>query len=186
MKSYLKPQIAMVSVIILIMTYLFPAPAKASNEKPLKTDKVSPFRKILIKGNIEVILIQKPGLNIFYADGNEGSARVTQQGEILSITGTSTVRGKIIVYVNELYRIDAAENAIVKTQGILDVKLLQIILKGNASADIYTTNQELYTAIYDKSTLYLRGNTDTHFLFMDKTPTLTLDRFAALHTQPTE
>ncbi|WP_025141842.1 GIN domain-containing protein [Pedobacter jeongneungensis] len=186
MKAYLKSQIAMVSVLILLLTYIFPTTASAVEDKPIKTEKIAPFRKILIKGNIEVILIQRPDVGISYADDNEGNARVTQQGEILSITGTSTVLGKIIVYVNELYRIEADENAMVKTQGILSVKFLQIILKGNAIADIYTTSQELYTAIYDKSELYLRGNTDKHFLFMDKNPKLTFDQFAALRTQATE
>jgi len=186
MKAYLKSQIATVSVLILLLTYIFPSTASAVEDKPVKTDKVAPFRKILIKGNIDVILIQKPDVGISYADDNEGTAKVTQQGEILAITGTSAMRGKIIVYVNDLYRIEADENAIVKTQGILSTKFLQIILKGNASADINANSQELYTAIYDKSELYLRGNTDTHFLIMDKNPKLTFDQFAALRTQATE
>lgn len=186
MKAYLKSQIAMVSVLILLLTYIFPTTASAVEDEPIKTQKIAAFRKIIIKGNIEVVLIQKPEIGISYADDNEGNAKVTQQGEVLSITGTSTTRGKIFVYVNELYRIEAEENATIKTQGILSVKFLQIILKGNASADIYANSGELYTAIYDKSELYLRGNTDKHFLIMDKTPKLTFDRFAALHTQATE
>ncbi|KIA95080.1 hypothetical protein OC25_06985 [Pedobacter kyungheensis] len=182
MKRYLKTQIALLLIILLLIP-LCPTLANAKLHKPIKTGRISPFRKILIKGNIEVLLIQKPGLNISYTDDNEGNALVTQQGEILSITGTSTTRCKIRVYVNELYRIEASENAIVKTDGILSLKYLQIILKGNSSADINTTSQQLYTAIHDKSKLYLKGNTDTHFLFMDKTPSLTFDQFAVLRTQ---
>jgi translation elongation factor P/translation initiation factor 5A len=186
MKAYLKTQIAMVSVIILVLTYLFPTAASAAADKPSKTDQVAPFRKILIKGNVEVLLIQRSKVGVSYTDDNEGAARITQQGDVLSITGASVTTGKLIVYVSEIYRIEADENAIVKTQGILSVKYLQIILKGNAIADVNTTSQQLYTAIYDNSTLYLRGNTDTHFLVMDKTQKLTFDQFAVLHTQLTD
>jgi len=186
MKYYLKPQIAMVSVIILVLIYLFPTAARAKADKSTKTDQIAPFRKILIKGNIDVVLIQRPLVGISYADDNEGIAKVTQQGDILSITGTGTTAGKLIVYVSEIYRIEAEDNVTVKTEGILATKFLQIILKGNARASIYTTSQGLYTAIYDKSTLYLKGNTDTHFLLMDKSPKLTFDQFAVLHTQLTD
>jgi len=157
--------------------------ANATEEKPVKTYKILPFRKIRINGNVEVTLVQKPALGISYTDDNEGSVKVIQQGEVLNITGSSTTSAKLLVYVNDLYRIEADDDAKVKTDGILSTKYLQIILKGNAYADIYSKSEELYTSIGDKSALRLRGKTDAHFLYMDRAPNLTLDQFAALRTQ---
>ncbi|KQM78352.1 hypothetical protein ASE74_15085 [Pedobacter sp. Leaf216] len=182
----IKNQIAMTTVIILLLTYIFPIATQAAENKPIKTDRVSPFRKIIIKGNVDVVLIQRSEIGISYANDNEGKARITQQGDVLNITGTGPTTGKLIVYVAEIYRIEAEDNATVSTDGILATKFLQIILKGNANANIYTTSQGLYTAIYDQSTLYLKGNTDTHFLLMDKHPKLTFDQFAVLQTQLTK
>ncbi|WP_293312022.1 GIN domain-containing protein [Pedobacter sp. UBA5917] len=186
MKFSIKTQIATAFASILLVTAAVSTPAHATEEKPIKTTKVLPFRKISITGNIEVTLIQRVNPGINYDDNNEGDAKVIQQGESLKITGTSKIPGKLIIYVSDLYRIEADENVVVKTEGILSTKYLQIVLKGNASADIYSTSDELYTSIQDKSALYLRGNTKTHFLFMDKTPKLTFDQFAALHTQATD
>lgn len=186
MKFRIKNQIAMAFASILVLTAIAAVPAHATEEKPVKTSKVLPFRKISIKGNIEVTLIQKINSGITYNDNNEGDVKVMQQGESLKITGTSKAPAKLTIYVNDLYRIEADENVIVKTEGVLSTKYLQIVLKGNASADIYSTSDELYTSIQDQSALYLRGNTKTHFLFMDKHPKLTFDQFAALRTQATD
>lgn len=186
MKFRIKNQIAMAFASILVLTAIAAVPAHATEEKPVKTSKVLPFRKISIKGNIEVTLIQRINSGITYNDNNEGDVKVIQQGESLKITGTSKAPAKLTIYVNDLYRIEADENVIVKTEGVLSTKYLQIVLKGNASADIYSTSDELYTSIQDQSALYLRGNTKTHFLFMDKHPKLTFDQFAALRTQATD
>lgn len=183
MKFSIKNKIAMALASILLSTAV--TTAKATEEQPVRTYKLLPFRKISIKGNVEVTLIQRINPGITYGDNNEGDAKVIQQGESLKITSTSNNLCKLIIYVNELYRIEADENVVVKTEGILCTKYLQVILKGNAYADIYTKSEELYTSVQDKSALYLRGNTDTHFLFMDKSPKLTLDQFAALRTQAT-
>lgn len=185
MKFNIKNQIATALASILLLTAIVATPAHATEEKPVRTSKVLPFRKIVVKGNTEITLIQRINPGITYDDNNEGNVKVIQQGDVVLITGSGTTPAKMIVYVNDLYRIEADDNANVKTEGVLCTKYLQVILKGNAHADIYTKSEELYTSIQDKSDLYLRGNTDVHFLSMDKTPKLTFDQFAALRTQAT-
>jgi hypothetical protein len=128
------------------------------------------------------MLVQRPTVGIAYADDNAGSAKVTQQGEILRITSLDKEKCKLIVYVNDIYRIEADQNVVVKTEAKLTTKFLQIILKGNASADISTSCEGLYTEILDNSTLKLKGNTNRHTLIMGKAPNLTMDRFAAVQT----
>lgn len=140
------------------------------------------FRKIVIKGNVEVTLVQGISIGVSYADDNTGNVKVTQQGEILRITGLDKEKCKLIVYVNDIYRIEADQNAVVKTEARLTTKFLQIILKGNAFADINTSTVGLYTEILDSSTLKLKGNTNRHALIMGKATNLTIDHFAAAQT----
>jgi len=136
----------------------------------------------VIKGNVEVMLVQRPAIGISFSDDNAGSVKVIQQGEALRITGIDNEKCKLVIYVNDIYRIEADQNAVVKTEAKLSTKFLQIILKGNAFADINTSSEGLYTEILDNSTLKLQGNTNRHTLVMGKAPNLTIDRFAAAQT----
>lgn len=172
----------MASAIILLTVAILPTRVNAIEKRVPMLYKASLFRRIVLKGNIEVTLVQRPSVGISYADDNAGSVKVTQQGEVLRITGNSTTLCKIVVYVGDIYRIEANENAIVKTEARLSTKFLQIILNGNAFADIDTSTEGLYTEIHDTATLKLKGNTNHHTLIMGKTPNLTIDKFAANQT----
>lgn len=155
---------------------------RAAEKNRILLCNIQNFRKILIKGNVEVILVQGTSIGVSYADDNAGSAKVTQQGEILRITSLDKEKCKLIIYVNDIYRIEADENAVVKTEAKFTTKFLQIILKGNAFADIDTSTEGLYTEILDSSTLKLKGNTNRHALIMGKATNLTIDHFAAAQT----
>ncbi|MCZ4244384.1 GIN domain-containing protein [Pedobacter punctiformis] len=183
MKTRIKILIVKAFAAILFLTAIAPASVYATENKPLKLYKILPFRKISVKGNVEVILIQRQAIGISYTDDNVGYAKVVQLGETLNITGTGKETSKLIIYVNDLFRIDAEENAVVRTDGMLTTRFLQVVLKGNAHADIHTKTQGLYTSIQDQSDLRLKGYTDRHFLFADEMPKLTVDGFVALHTQ---
>jgi hypothetical protein len=181
MKTSIKTLIIIASAVI-TLTATLPTSLRATEKRETILYKTPNFRKIVIKGNVEVILVQRPTVGISYADDNAGSAKVTQQGEILRITGLDKEKCKLVVYVNDIYRIEADQNAVVKTEAKLSTKFLQIILKGSAFADINTSSEGLYTEILDNSTLKLKGNTNHHTLVMGKAPNLTIDRFAAAQT----
>ncbi|ARS39157.1 hypothetical protein CA265_05505 [Sphingobacteriaceae bacterium GW460-11-11-14-LB5] len=185
MKTSIKTLIAMASA-ILTLTVSFPNHSRATEKTETVLNKIQNFRRIVIKGNVEVMLVQRRAIGIFFADDNAGSVKVMQQGEVLRITGLNKETCKLIIYVNDIYRIEADQNAVVRTEAKLSTKYLQIILKGNAFADIDSSSEGLYTEILDNSTLKLKGNTNRHTLVMGKAPNLTIDRFAAVQTEVTQ
>ncbi|QNR85957.1 DUF2807 domain-containing protein [Pedobacter riviphilus] len=181
MKTSIKTLITMVSAVI-TLTAIFPNNLRATEKNRTILYKIQNFRKIVIKGNVEVILVQQPTIGISYADDNIGNVKVIQQGEVLRITNLHNEKCKLVVYVNDIYRIEADQNAVVKTGVKLSTKFLQIILKENAFADIDTSSEGLYTEILDNSTLKLKGSTNRHTLVMGKATNLTIDRFSAAQT----
>jgi len=182
MKTSIKTIIAMASAVI-TLTVSLPSHSRATEKTETVLNKIQNFRRIVIKGNVEVMLVQRPAIGISFADDNAGSVKVMQQGEVLRITGLNKEICKLIIYVNDIYRIEADQNAVVRTEAKLSTKYLQIILKGNAFADIDSSSEGLYTEILDNSTLKLKGNTNRHTLVMGKAPNLTIDRFAAVQTE---
>ncbi|MDQ0966644.1 hypothetical protein QFZ20_002047 [Flavobacterium sp. W4I14] len=181
MKTSIKTLIVIASAVV-ALTAALPNNLRATEKNTTLLYKIQNFRRIVIKGNVEVMLVQRPAIGISFADDNAGSVKVIQQGEVLRITGIDNEKCKLVIYVNDIYRIEADQNAVVKTKAKLSTKFLQIILKGNAFADIDTNSEGLYTEILDNSTLKLKGNTNHHTLVMGKAPNLTIERFAAAQT----
>ncbi|TCD26444.1 hypothetical protein EZ456_12645 [Pedobacter psychrodurus] len=182
MKTSIKTLIATSLTAIVLSSAVFTTSVSATEKEPDAILKISAFKRISVKGNVEVTIIQRSNSGISYTDDNIGTAKVMQDGDNLKITSTSTEKAKLTVYVNDFYRIEASENAIVKTEGKIRTKYLQIFLKGNAHAEINTSSEGLYTVISDHADLKLSGSTDNHTLVMGKSQKLTIDRFAALKT----
>jgi len=182
MKTSIKTLIATTLTAIVLSSAVFATSVSATEKEPEKNIKISDFKRISVKGNVELTIVQKGTIGISYNDDNYGTAKVIQDGDALRITSTSTEKTKLTVVVNDIYRIEASENAVVKTDGKLNTKYLQIFLKGNAHADINTSSEGLYTVIAEDADLKLSGSTDNHTLVMGKSQKLTIDRFAALKT----
>ncbi|WP_412468318.1 GIN domain-containing protein [Pedobacter sp. KLB.chiD] len=181
MKNAIKTLITMVcGAITLTLTY--PNHLRAAEKNRTIFHQIQNFRKIMIEGNVEVMLVQQPTVGVSYADDNTGNVKVTQQGEALHITNSGKEKCKLVIYVKDLYRIEANGNAVVKTAAKLNTRFLQIILKDNAFAAIDTSSEGLYTEILDSSTLKLKGSTDHHALVMGKATRLTIDGFASAQT----
>ncbi|WP_426329986.1 GIN domain-containing protein [Pedobacter sp. R-06] len=182
MKTSIKTLIATSLTAIVLSSAVFTTNVSAAEKEPDAILKISAFKRISVKGNVEVTIIQRSNPGISYTDDNTGTAKVMQDGDNLKITSISTDKAKLTVYVNDFYRIEASENAVVKTEGKLRTKYLQIFLKGNAHAEINTSSEGLYTVIADQADLKLSGSTDQHTLVMGKSQKLTIDKFAALKT----
>lgn len=174
MKTFLKTNVAIAYLAIILGTMLIPITGYPSF--------VTPFRKISVKGNVEVVLIQNTTQGVAYADNNIGNVKVIQKDDMLSITGTSKQQSKVIVYVNDIFRIEAGDHVIINTQGELNTKFLQIFLKGDAVANIKTSTQGLYTSILDNARLKLSGSTDDHALLADQPQKLSMVNFVAFKT----
>ncbi|MFW0717881.1 GIN domain-containing protein [Pedobacter sp. N23S346] len=182
MSTSITKKIATALAVIFLSTTAISATAYAAKERPIKSTTLSPFRKISVKGNVEVILIQNGNFGINYADDNFGNARVTQQGDILHIISHSNEKTKFFVYVNDIYRIEAGDNAVVKTAGKLKFQFLQVFLRENASADINTETSSIYTCIADNAQVTLGGSTKSHCLIASNTSKIILNNFDALKT----
>ncbi|WP_316803688.1 GIN domain-containing protein [Pedobacter nototheniae] len=174
-------KIQLVSALLLAIA-IIPANTFAKEKTPVTLSGNSSIRKIALKGNIEVILVQRSFDGVSYTDDNTGTAKVVRKGDVLQITGTSKEPGKLFVYVQEIYRIEAEDDVVVKTEDRLTTKFLQIFLKGNAQADINTNTQGLFTVMHDYASLKLSGSSNNHTLVMSKKQKLTSDNFVALNT----
>jgi hypothetical protein len=182
MKTSIKSLIATSLTAIVLSSAVFTTSVSATEKDPESILKIAAFKRVSVKGNVELTIIQRSNAGISYNDDNTGTAKVIQDGDNLKITSTGVDKVKLTVYVNDFYRIEASENAVVKTEGKLTTKYLQIFLKGNAHAEINTSSEGLYTVIADNADLKLSGSTDNHTLVMGNSQKLTIDRFAALKT----
>ena len=182
MKTSIKTLISSSLTAIVLSTAVFSTSVSATEITTVKVSKVGNFKRVSVKGNVEVTIIQRTTAGVSYAEDNFGTAKIMQDGDNLKISSSDNGLTKVVVYVNDIFRIEASENAIVKTEGKLTTKFLQIFLKNNAHAEINTSTEGLYTVINDNADLKLSGSTDNHTLVMGNTQKLTIDKFAALKT----
>lgn len=151
--------------------------------KPVYASKALSFKRIKVNGNVELTIIQGKRTGISYADENTGKVKVIQSGDGLEITSLDNSTAKLTIYVNDIYRIHAMDNAKVKTQGKINAQYLQVFLSGNASLDLNSQTEGLYTVIEDHADLTLSGSTGDHMLVMGNKQKLTMDKFVAANTK---
>ena len=183
MKTSIKTLTKSLLAAIVLTSSIFTTSVMADEKQPTKVSAPNNFSKVIVSGNVEVTLVQRQKEGVSYNEDNTGSVKVIQDGDALKITSMSNDVAKITVYVKNIYRVQASENAVVKTEGKLDTKYLQLFLKENAVAEINSKTESLYTVIEGKADLKLKGATQNHILVMGKTQKLNLDRFAALKTE---
>ncbi|QDW24455.1 hypothetical protein FFJ24_006320 [Pedobacter sp. KBS0701] len=168
---------------IVLSSAIFSTSAMADEKQPTKVYAPKNVTQVSVNGNVEITLVQRSKEGISYNDDNTGKVKVTQEGYALKISSVDDEVAKITLYVNNIYRVKASGDAVVKTEGKLALKYLQVFLKENAVAEINSDTESLYTVIEDNADLKLSGATEKHTLVMSKTPKLNLDRFAALTTE---
>ncbi|MBB6238264.1 hypothetical protein HDC90_002896 [Pedobacter sp. AK013] len=183
MKNSIKTFAKSLLAAIVLSTSIFSTGAMAGEKQPTKVSAPKNVNQVIVSGNVEVTLIQREKEGISYNNDNTGKVKVMQDGYALKISSEDKEVAKITLYVNNIYRVKASDQAVVKTQGKLDVKYLQVFLKGNAVAEINSDTKSLYTVIENNADLKLSGATEKHTLVMGRTPKLNLDRFAALTTE---
>jgi hypothetical protein len=184
MKTLFKTLFASSLALVLSTSAVLSASA-TENVKPVHANKALSFKRIKVKGNVELTIVQGKRTGISYADENSGQVKVVQNGDGLEITSVESSTAKITVYVTDLYRIHAMDNAKVKTQGQLNTKYHQVFLSENASLDLHSNTEGLYTVIEDKADLNLSGSTVDHMLVMGNGQKLTMDKFTAANTKTT-
>jgi len=146
---------------LVLSASIFSASVMAGEKQPVKMSAPKNFDKVVVSGKVEVTLIQNGTEGVSYADENTGNVKVIQDGSALKITSTDNSPAKITVYVKNIYRVQASDDASVKTEGKLDVKYLQVFLTGNAVAKINSKTESLYTVMEGYADLKLSGATQT-------------------------
>jgi hypothetical protein len=183
MKTSIKTLATSVFAAIVLTSSIFATNVAANEKQPVKISAPKGITKVVVSGNVEVTLIQNGTEGVSYNDDNTGKVKVMQDGYDLKISSEDKSLAKITVYVKNIYRIQASDDVVVKTEGKLDVKNLQVFLKGNAVAEINSHTESLYTIIEGNSDLKLSGTTQNHSLVMGRTQKLDLDRFSASKTE---
>lgn len=158
---------------------------KSTKEKSVAATAVniSYINKINVSGNVEVTLVQNANSKTLFT--NEGDEQVTVKkiGNTLHIDSKNNKAGKITVYVDDIYRIEASENAYIVTEKALNLKNLQVYLKDNAYLNLNTKTAALFTKIDGNANLGLSGSTDSYIVEMDKSAKVTIDNFKSAKTE---
>lgn len=141
---------------------------------------ISSVKKLNISGNAEVTIVQNSKSKVLFT--NDGTERVSVKKVGDAVYITSKTNAKITIYVDEIYRVEAAENAVVTTENPLTLKYLQVFTKDHAYVNINAKTESLYTSIKDDSTLNLKGDTDLYTIDMDKSSRISLQQFKSKKT----
>jgi hypothetical protein len=78
MKTSIKTLIATSLTAIILSSALFTTSVSAAEKEPDAILKISAFKRISVKGNVEVTVIQRSNPGISYSDDNTGTAKVMQ------------------------------------------------------------------------------------------------------------
>lgn len=156
----------------------------AEFKQPIGAAAAKPeIKKVVITGNTKVFLVQCNDEWVSMDESYLDKVSIKQIGNTLTISSSEELPAVVTVYVKDIFRIDAADKAVVKTAGKFKTKYMQVLLKGDAVARIKTHSESLYTVISDRGNLELMGTTNSHILKACKVAKLKMDKFAALQTE---
>lgn len=168
-----------------IITFNAAAATVAVNPGTVNPD----IKKVMVKGNARVIIIQDTKDFIKVDESDMGKVSIKQTGHTLSISADQRNPITVFLHVKDLYRIEASDKANVSTSGKIKTKNLQVILKDYAVAQVKANTESLYTLITGQADLKLLGNTAEHIAQSGNETRMNTQRFAAVKTQkvdPTE
>jgi hypothetical protein len=140
------------------------AAESSQNSGPVKDTVNREFKKVVVKGNTTVYFIQSNREEVSIDEGDPKDISIIQTGNKLRINSTSTDPVLITVYFKDIYRIEASDHAVVRSQSALNLQHLQIMLRDNSSGNISLNTNSLYTETDDQSKLVLRGKTGRHII----------------------
>lgn len=179
MRTSIKNLFAATLTVITLSTSAFAA--TGVNEKNVTIlNQVKNINKIVVNGNVEVILVQAPTESVkVYDSYYSKNALVQQENGELRISSFQKEMLTVAVYVRNLSTIEASDNAKVKTLGKVSFLKLDVLLSGNASADINANTLEMYTAVKDNASLKLSGSATDHYAVLGAQAKLNMEKFNA-------
>lgn len=169
---------ATLTLVVLTSSAFASSTVKESNVTVLT--QVKNINKIVVSGNVEVILVQAPTESVKVYDSYYAkNALVQQENGVLRISSFQKETLTVAVYVRDLTSIEATDNATVKTYGKVNFLSLNVTLKGNAKADIKASTVSLYTAVNDHSSIKLSGSTTEYYALIGAQAKMNMDQFTA-------
>nr|WP_199077201.1 DUF2807 domain-containing protein [Pedobacter sp. ASV19] len=183
MKTAIKTLFATALTALILTSCTFTTSAQEGSPKTDMASVVSGTSMIRVIGNVTIYLRQGDQEKIRVETGqSEAKVYLKRNGSKLFIRSESSQPSFVYLTVKNLMRIDASENATVKTSGCFTVPVLQVFAEDQAKVDVKVVAQDVYTVIKDSSSLKLSGSTDRHVSEKRDASNLNVTRFAALKT----
>lgn len=187
MKTSFKTLVASAMTAIVLSTTVvtaFAAEKVTATEKA--TEKVSEnqdIKRVVVNGTTKVFIVQSNRDWISIGDDNQDKVSVKQVGNTLSISSSEETPVVVTVYVKDLYRIVAADHAVVSTVGTINLPYLQVVMRDNAKAHIKAKTKSLYTDLAGEANLELSGATESHTIKNASAGDLKVERLLAAKTE---
>lgn len=182
MKFSIKNLFATALTLVVLTGSAFASTTNPSNNVTVLT-QVKNINKIVVSGNVEILLIQAPVESVRVYDSYYAkNALVQQQNGELRISSFEKQTLTVAVYVRELSTIELGDNSSVKTYGKVNFLSLDVILKDSAKADINANTINLTTSVKDNANLALSGSTTDHYAVLSASAKMNMDQFKAENT----
>ena len=190
MKTSIKTLIAtgLIAVSISSSSVVFANNNSAETKKPetISANKISltTIKRLVVTGDVEVTLSQSPKSNTLCTSDDSNFVTFRKIGNALYVDAKKgTHNSKVTIYVDDIYRIDASQDAVILSDNKLNLKYLQVYLKDNAYLDLNANTEQLYTVMQSSSRLNLKGHTNAHTITMDKASRVSLEKFTSKNTE---
>ena len=151
---------------------VFPAPTTVKN-----------ISKIVVSGNVELILVQDVIDYVKLKQTNFTNIPVVQEKNgFLHINSYNKDKLTVVVHLKNLSDIVVEDKSTVKTYGSLYLLDLHIVLRNQAKADFNANTISLSTSVSGDAKLNLTGTTENYDAKMSDTAGLNLEGFVAKNT----
>lgn len=187
MKTSVKALFATVLTAIVLSASAFNSKAAEPLRTEFNLQQKIDFNKVVVKGNVQVEVVQsnKQGV-VVYGKYDKTVTRIEAKGDKLFISSNEDEPLRMVVYIKDLQRIDASNNASVTTKGKFSLSVLQVFLKDSAKADVVGNVGSLYTYVTDNSSLKLKGSAADHNMFKGRTTLVKMEGLASVKTKITD
>ncbi|TKC12454.1 hypothetical protein FA048_02220 [Pedobacter polaris] len=179
MKTSIKNLFAATLTLVVLTSSAFASTDVKQNNVTV-LNQVKNTNKVVVNGNVEVILVQAPVESVkVYDSYYSKNALVQQQEGVLRISSFQKETLTVVVYVRNLSTIEAGDNSSVKTSGKMNFLSLDVILNGNSKADINANTVNLTTSVKDSASLKLGGSTTDFYATLGTQAKINMDQFTA-------
>jgi hypothetical protein len=171
-------------VTAIIFSTMLSVAGTAKESFKAESANISPdIKKITVKGNTVVYLIQSEREQVTIEQGDLNDVSIKQVGNTLVISSDKKDAAIVTVYFKSIYRVDASNTSTVISVGKLTIDYLQVLLKDSATARIKADTRSLYTVTDGHSKLELIGTTQEHILQTNENSKLKFRNFLAQTTK---